>query len=77
MRMIRDVEVAMTVKQQALEVIHRLPDDCTLEDVYYHLYVREKVAAGRRAMDAGDLYTHEQAEAEVESWFPSSGPVQP
>jgi hypothetical protein len=27
----------MTIRQKALETISRLPDDCTLEDVYRHL----------------------------------------
>ena len=26
------------VKQKAQEMIHNLPDDCTYEDIQYHLY---------------------------------------
>jgi hypothetical protein len=32
-----------TVKQEVSEFLKRLPDDCTFEDVQYHLYVLEKV----------------------------------
>jgi len=31
------------LKQQVIDFIRTLPDDCTLEDILYHLYAREKV----------------------------------
>ena len=37
-----------TAKEQLRDLIERLPDDCTLEDVQYHLYVQQKV---ERALD--------------------------
>ncbi len=43
----------MPVKEQAIELIRSLPDDCTLEDIQYHLYVRAKVERGIRAIDEG------------------------
>ena len=36
----------MPIKEQAIELIRTLPDDCTLEDIQYHLYVRAKVENG-------------------------------
>lgn len=30
-----------TAKQLALEVLERLPEDCSLQDIQYHLYVRQ------------------------------------
>ena len=31
------------VKEAAIKLIQSLPDDCTFEEIQYHLYVREKV----------------------------------
>jgi len=35
-----------TTKQEVSELLKRLPDDCTLEDVQYHLYVLQKIGRG-------------------------------
>ena len=45
-----------TVKNKVSELLKRLPDDCTLEDVQYHLYVMEKIRRGEeRAEKVGTL----------------------
>ncbi len=56
------------VKQKAIELIQSLPDDCTLEDIQYHLYVREKVERGIRAMEEGRVVSQAQAEQHVRQW---------
>lgn len=40
-----------TVKNKVSELLKKLPDDCTLEDVQYHLYVLEKVRRGEERAD--------------------------
>ena len=35
-----------TVKQEVSNLLKRLPDDCSLEDVQYHLYVLQKIERG-------------------------------
>ena len=35
-----------TVKQEVTQMLSKLPEDCTLEDVQYHLYVVEKIQRG-------------------------------
>ena len=35
-----------TTKQEVSDLLNRLPDDCTLEDVQYHLYVLQKIERG-------------------------------
>jgi len=40
----RRLEYAMSpVKQAVLTLLNNLPDDCSVEDIQYHLYVLEKV----------------------------------
>jgi len=33
----------VAVKQEAQDMIQNLPDNCTYEDIQYHLYVVEKI----------------------------------
>ena len=42
-------------------MIQRLPDDCTLEQIQYHLYVREQVGRGLADVEVGRVVSHEEA----------------
>ncbi len=35
-----------TAKQEVHEILNRLPEDCSLEDIQYHLYVLQKIECG-------------------------------
>ncbi len=36
----------MTAKQEVRSLLEKLPDNCSIEDIQYHLYVLEKVRSG-------------------------------
>ena len=57
------------VKEQAIKIIESLPEDCTLGDIQYHLYVREKVERGIRAIDEGETLSQAEAEKKVREWL--------
>jgi predicted transcriptional regulator len=61
------------VKESAIRLIESLPEDCTLDDIHYHLYVREKVEHGMAAVDAGRIVSQEEAERRIAKWAASSG----
>ena len=64
----------MTTKQQVRAVLERLPDDCSLDDVLYHLYVLRAVERGRADVQAGRTLTHEQVERALrEKWVLGAG----
>ena len=45
-----------TAKEEVKALLEKLPDDCSLEDVQYHLYVVEKIHRGiERAEKEGTL----------------------
>ncbi len=60
-------------KKQVMKVIKSLPDDCTIEDIQYRLYVLEKVEQGIRAIDEGRVVPHEEVEKRVRKWLKSFG----
>jgi hypothetical protein len=52
-------------KDTVRAVLDRLPDDCSLEDVLYHLYVVQTVARGRADVEAGRTLSQEQVAEEL------------
>ena len=55
----------METKATVRALLERLPDDCTIEDVLYHLYVLQEVERGRADAAAGRLIPHEQVAEEL------------
>jgi hypothetical protein len=48
--------ILSTVKEEVQSLLKKLPDDCTYEDIQYHLYVIEKVHRGiQRAETEGTV----------------------
>ncbi len=58
-----------TAKQDVRELLDHLPDDATIEDIQYHLYVLEKVRRGRNDIRSGRGVTHEQAKERLQKWL--------
>ena len=57
------------VKQEVSNLLTCLPDDCSLEDVQYHLYVLEKVRKGLSRADTEGSFTQEEAEEKLSKWI--------
>jgi predicted transcriptional regulator len=55
----------METKDTVRALLERLPDDCTLENVLYHLYILQEVERGRADVQAGRLLPHEQVADEL------------
>lgn len=57
-------------KRQVREVLDRLPDDCSIEDVQYHLYVVDKIRRRQKAAERGEqLVPQSEAESRLEKWL--------
>jgi hypothetical protein len=53
------------VKATVRALLEKLPDDCSLEDVLYHLYFIQKIEAGLGDAEAGKLIPHEEVAEEL------------
>jgi hypothetical protein len=51
-----------SAKQQARLLLRKLPENCSLEDIQYHLYVLERVRCGLDDARAEDTISQEEAE---------------
>jgi hypothetical protein len=49
-----------SAKKQALDMIRKLPDKTTWDDIMYEIYVRKKIARGIKAADEGKVVSHEE-----------------
>jgi len=59
---------AENIKDQIISFIKSLPDNITLEDIMYQLYVREKIFRGIKDADEGKKVSNEQAKEIIEKW---------
>jgi predicted transcriptional regulator len=58
-----------TIKQAVIEMIERLPNDASVEDIMAELYFRKKVDEGLRQLDAGEGVEHEEAKQRLGKWL--------
>ena len=58
-----------TAKEDVEALLSRLPDDCSIEDIQYHLYVIEKVRNGLDAADSEGTVPHEEVEQRLAKWL--------
>lgn len=57
-----------TAKEEVRRILDSLPDDATLEDIQYRIYVRQAIAAGLRDIDQGRVVTQEEVERRMSRW---------
>ena len=63
----------MTAKEAVRALLNRLPEDCSLEDVLYHLYVLQAIERGQADVAAGRTIPHEVVAQELRrKWLPGS-----
>ncbi len=57
-----------TAKEEVMELLQQLPDDSSLEEIQYHLYVRQKVQRGLHDVEQGNVYSQEEVEKRMGKW---------
>ena len=49
-----------TTKEEAIQLISRLPKEVTWDDIMYRLYVKRKIEEGIKAAEEGRTISHEE-----------------
>ena len=57
-----------TAKEEVRRILDSLPDDATLEDIQYRIYVRQAIAAGLRDVEQGRVVSQEEVERRMTRW---------
>lgn len=58
-----------TAKDEVRALLDTLPDDASLLDIQYHLYVRQKVLKGLEAAEQGRTFPHGEAVRRMAPWL--------
>ena len=58
-----------TAKEQVQQLLSALPEDATLEDIQYHLYVRQKIEQGLADVEAGRVMSHAEVQQRLAKWL--------
>jgi predicted transcriptional regulator len=57
--------------------VESLPEDASLEDIQYHIYVRQKIQQGLDDVDAGRTVSHAEVQQLLAKWLMWSAPAMP
>ena len=58
----------VSLKQEALNAISKMPDTVNIDEIMYRLYVIDKVRKGREAVWQGNVISVEELKEEMKSW---------
>jgi predicted transcriptional regulator len=59
----------MSIKGEVIKLIQELPDNVTIEDILYRLYVRARIEEGIKELDEGKGISHEDAMERIAKWL--------
>lgn len=54
------VQKSDSIKKDIIKMIQDLPDDTTLEDIQYHLFVKQKLLKAEEQIKEGNTTPHEE-----------------
>jgi predicted transcriptional regulator len=58
-----------TAKDEVRALLEKLPDDASLNDIQYHIYVRQKIERGLEAIRKGNVIPQEEIEKRMARWL--------
>ena len=58
-----------TIKEKIQSILNQLPDDCSIEDIQYHLYVLEKIRQGLQVAECEPILQQEEVEGLLSKWL--------
>lgn len=56
-------------KKEVSDLLSRLPEDCSLEDIQYHLYVLQKIERGLNDAENGRVLSQDEVEQRMSKWL--------
>ena len=57
-----------TLKQEVIKAISTLPENVTIEDIMYRLYVIEKIRKAKKAVKEGKTISIDELKREMKKW---------
>jgi hypothetical protein len=63
------MNIMPSVKDSVIDFIKNLPDDLTVEEIAYKLYLDERINKAQKQMKEGNYLTHEEAKERLKKWL--------
>jgi len=57
-----------TAKEEVRRILESLPEDATLEDIQYRIYVRQAITSGLRDIEYRGVVSQEEVERRMSRW---------
>jgi hypothetical protein len=61
------------VKEEVIRMIEALPDESTINDILYHVYVRKTIEERLEGLATEEVFTQKEVERRAAEWFKSIG----
>ena len=58
-----------TTKEEVRRILDSLPDETSLEEIQYHLYVLQKIERGRQDIREGRVISQDEVETRMDRWL--------
>jgi predicted transcriptional regulator len=58
-----------SIKDEVISLIKKLPEDTTLEEIMYHLYVRQQIMEGLQDIEQGKVYSLKEIKEMSKQWI--------
>lgn len=62
-----------TPKQETLTRVAALPDDATMDQILYELYIQTKISRGLEQFERGETISHDDVMKQLGRWLSSAG----
>jgi len=59
----------ITAKDEVRQLLDRLPDEASLEDIQYEVYVLDDIRRGTEEIDRGEAVEHEEVKRRLSKWL--------
>ena len=59
----------LSSKNKVINFIKSLPDDLSVEEITYRLYVNERIIRAQQQMKDGNFLTHKDAKERMKKWL--------
>jgi hypothetical protein len=60
-----------SAKEEVRKILEKMPDEASLEDIQYQIYVRQKIDRGLEDVEQGKTISQKEMEARMSKWLGS------
>lgn len=59
----------LPAKEEVRRLLDQLPDDTSLEDIQYHIYVQQKIDRGLNDVETGNIILETEFDKRMSKWL--------